>query len=232
MKKNKNKKTKNNKKDNKYIRIIKQSLICLVIAIIIYMTLGVIVNYITNSKIILKENTKSIFTSSDLTVKNLSYNNLESVAITEFGVPKKIEKFKHNKDKYKKYIYDGMSLTFKDNNGMYILMKATITSSKYLTSRDIRVGDNINDVINKYSIENTNSNYLYGVYNEDDFTKKSVYENIYYGKKSNSLVYYLYAEAPFKKGYASWKDDIAQISYEVKFGKVKKIEWMFGPVDD
>lgn len=209
-----------------------QIILCLVIAFIVYGIIALIANYKDYTSVKLNKNTNSIFTITDLSVRNLVYGDLEDVAITDFGKPNSIEKFKDGKYSYKTYYYTGLSLTFKKVNGSYILMKTIISSENYIATRSIRVNDKISDVMNKFLVENTTGDYLYGNYKESALSSKSVNENIYYGKRESKFVYYLYMDTPYKQNYATWKDDIAQITFKVKHGKVQKIEWMYGPVSE
>lgn len=208
-----------------------QVIICILIAAIIYGVIVLINSYRNYVKIDLKANTNSIFTLSDISVSNLVYGDLEDTAVTIFGKPTKIETFKDGKQKYKTYYYDGLELTFKEQNKSYVFMKAIITSDSYMATRDIRVGDRINDVMNKFFIENTKSEYLYGNHNENDLDGKSVKENVFFGHRTKKLVYYLYTDAPYKKTYASLSDEIAQITFKVSLGKVKRIELLYGPLE-
>lgn len=216
---------------NKKNKII-QLLICFVIALVIYGIIVLVKNYKDYTNIELNTNNNSIFTVTDLTVRNAVYGDLEDVIVTEFGNPKRIEKFKDNKQNYKTYYYDGLELTFKENNNVYTLMKAVVTSEEYLVSRNIKVGNQINEVMNKFLVEKKTGTYLYGNYKENTLNSKKINENIFYGKRDKNLVYYLYMDVPYKNGYATWSDDIAQLTFKVKYGKVKQIEWMYGPVVD
>lgn len=227
-----NKKKKNIVEDftSNKMNLITQIIICLIIALVIYGVLAFITDYRNNNNIKTSVNNEAMFSMSDLTVRNSIFGDLENVVISEFGNPKKIEKFKDGKVSYKTYKYNGLELTFRDYDGTYKLMKAKITNSDYLVSRNIRVGDSINETINKFSITKTSGDYLYGNFTDEAFVSKAVEENIYFGKKENDIVYYIYAMAPYLKGYATWEDNIAQLTFEVKFGKIKKIEWMYGPV--
>ena len=218
----------NSNKKNKIIQL----LICFVIALVIYGVIVLVKNYKDYTSVELNTNNNSIFTVTDLTVRNAVYGDLEDVAVTEFGNPKKIEKFKDNKQNYKTYYYDGLELTFKENNDVYILMKVVVTSEDYLVSRNIKVGNQINEVMNKFLVEKKTGTYLYGNYKENALNSKKVNENIFYGKRDKNIVYYLYMDVPYKKGYVTWNDDIAQLTFKVKSGKVKQIEWMYGPVVD
>lgn len=209
-----------------------QVLICFVIALIIYGVIVLVKNYKDYTNVELNINNNSIFTVTDLSVRNVVYGDLEEVVITEFGNPTKIEKFKDDNYSYKTYYYDGLEFTFKEKKGIYTLMKAVITSDDYLVARNIKVNDQINEVMNKFFVDKKTGEYLYGNHTEKDLTSKKVNENIFYGKRDNNLVYYLYMDIPYKNNYATWEDDIAQLTFEVKRGKVKKIEWMYGPVVD
>ena len=140
----------NSNKKNKIIQL----LICFVIALVIYGVIVLVKNYKDYTSVELNTNNNSIFTVTDLTVRNAVYGDLEDVAITEFGNPKKIEKFKDNKQNFKTYYYDGLELTFKENNDVYTLMKVVVTSEDYLVSRNIKVGNQINEVMNKFLVEN------------------------------------------------------------------------------
>lgn len=208
-----------------------QVIFCLLIAFIIYGIIVLIVDYKDFVKINLKQNTNSIFSLTDISVSNLVYGDIEEVAVTTFGKPDKIETFKDGKQKYKTYFYDGLELTFKKQNDSYLFMKAIVTSDKYYVSRTIKVGDRINDVMNKFFVEDTKGEYMYGNYTENELDGKSVKENVFFGHRTKNLVYYIHMDTPYKNGYASLKDDIAQLTMKVSLGKVKRIELMYGPLE-
>lgn len=213
-------------KNNKLIQL----LICFFLALIIYGGIVFYTNYKDYIKVDLKPNTNSIFTLTDISVSNLVYGDLESTAVTIFGKPNKIEKFKDKKQSYKTYYYDGLELTFKKQNSSYVFMKAIVSSDKYMVSRNIKVGNRINDVMNKFFVENAKSEYIYGNYKEDDLNGKTANENVFFGHRTKNLVYYIYMDMPYKKGFASLSDDIAQLTFKVSFGKVKRIELIYGPL--
>lgn len=214
----------NNIFKNKFFQII----ICLVIAIIIYLILIIITNSNNFKNKTLNANTNSIFTINDLSINNSKYKDILNSVVTEFGTPNKVEEFKDNKINYKTYYYDGLELTFKEEQEEFILMKVKLTSKDYTISRNIKIGDNINNVMNKFLIINEKGSYLYGNYTENNINGKKVKENIYYGKREKNIVYYLYMEEPYKKEYASYNDDIVTLTFKVSYNKVKEIEWIYG----
>lgn len=226
MKKNK-KKLKNKLLDNKLIQVF----LCFLIAIFIYIIIILINGYKEYININLKNNTNPIFTISDISVSNLRYGDIESTAKTIFGNPNKIESFKDKDRYYKTYYYDGLKLTFKKHNNSYSFMKAIVTSEDYLISRGIRVGDKINDVMNKFFVENVSGDYMYGNYKEKDIDGKTTKDNIYFARRTKNLVYYIYSNSPYDNEFVSLKDDIAQLTIKYSFGKVKKIELMYGPLE-
>ena len=85
--------------------------------------------------------------------------------------------------------------------------------------------------MNKFLIINTKGSYLYGNYTENDINGKKVKENVYFGKRDKNIVYYLYMDAPYNNGFASYKDDIATLTFKVSANKIKEIEWMYGNLD-
>ena len=118
-------------KKNRIIQVLK----CLVIAIIIYLVLVIVTSSNSFKNKTLNSNTNSMFTITDLTINNSKYKDILNSVITEFGLPLKIEEFNDNDVKYKAYTYDGLELTFKEENSQYILMKAKVSSDKYHISK-------------------------------------------------------------------------------------------------
>lgn len=208
-----------------------QFFFCLLIALFLYFIIALIYGYKDFVKINLKTNTSSIFSLTDLSVSDLNYGDIEDSARTIFGNPNKIETFKDGNIKYKTYYYDGLELTFKKTNNSYIFMKAIITSDKYYITRNIKVGDRINDVMNKFYVKDSKGEYMYGNYNENDLNGKKVTDTLFFAHRKKNLVYYIYADKPYKNKYASLKDDIAQLTFKVSFGKVSKIDIMYGPLE-
>ena len=192
-----NKKNTNSIWNNKFLQLV----ICLLIAVIIYFILVIITNSNSFQGKSLNSNTNAMFSMSDLSIKNAVYGDLISTVETEFGKPRKIDTFKENKNNYKVYYYDGAQLTFKEVGGSYILMKVKVTSKGYLVSRDIQIGDNVNDVMNKYLIIDTKGEYLYGNHKEDEINGKKVKDNVYFGKREKNLVYYLYMDSPYASNH-------------------------------
>ncbi len=222
---------KKNKKENKNRNNLIMILTCFVIAVLIYvvMILTTSTNNFKNKT--LQTNTNSMFTMTDLTINNSSYGDLINAVETEFGMPLKIETFNDDKTDYKTYYYDGLKLTFKNENNSYILMRVNVTKAGYKVARNLEVDQNILDVLDKFLIINDKGSYLYGNYKEKDLRTKKVKENMYFAKREKNMVYYLYMDAPYVNGYASLSDDIATLTITVSMNKVKEIEWMFAPLD-
>jgi hypothetical protein len=138
---------KNEKKETKITK--QRKIFALVVGLIVTISLLLILSGLFGNflKVKLKTNKKEIFNISDLTVDDLKFGSTENEIVKKYGEPNKKEETIKNNYQYKIYHYKGLTLTLKEFYNNYILVKAEITSSKYKTSRNIRVGSKILNAI-------------------------------------------------------------------------------------
>lgn len=158
-----------------------------------------------------------------MTVDDIKYSDTEKDIIKKLGKPKKEDKIKQDIYKYKILHYNGLTLTLKENYNDYMLVKAEIESKKYKTSRDIKVGDSILNVMKKYKVQNERGTYIYGNYSTDALSDSEIKENIYFGVRSAKEVVYVNRDAKVDNN----RSNIARLNISYKYGKVKKITWSY-----
>ena len=208
-----NKKT----KDKKIFTIASIIIVVLLILIIISRNFGTF-NYVKVSK-----NNNNIFSVTDLTLNNLKFSDNEKTVQKELGKPIKEKKTTKGIYKYKIYYYDGLKLTLKENYSDYILVGCEITSSKYTTSRNIRVNNKILKVIRKYKVDNSLGTYLYGNYTVAALDNDDIKDNVFMGLRSAKEVVYINKDAKVNNANAN----IARLHISYSHGKVKKIIWSY-----
>lgn len=213
---------KKNKKNNyqNAEKIVIVSFILLLLIVLIFISR----NFRNFSNITLMKNKKDIFTIKDLSVNNVKYFDDEEDIVKEFGKPIKVSKKSDNYGNYKIYKYKGLELTMLEYGNTYILSEAKVTSRKYKTSRNIRVGNSITKVFNKYKVKYAKSDYMYGNYQKDALDSKMVKKDIYYGYRDKTKVEYIVRDEIANENV---KVPIAKITYEYKHGKVKSITWSY-----
>ena len=214
---------KNEKKETKMTK--QRKIFTLVVGLIVMISLLLIISGLFGNflKVKLKTNKKEIFNISDLTVDNLKFGSTESEIIKEYGEPNKKEETVKNNYQYKIYEYKGLTLILKEHYNAYILVKAEITSSKYKTSRKVKVGDKILNAINKYNVSIRQGNYIYKNYNYDALNSKAVKDDVFLGIRNDNEVRYY-------NRYAYVEDapnTVAVLSFKYKFGKIKSIVWSY-----
>lgn len=214
MKKNKSKISKKNLK--------------IILSIIVLVFLIFLILYVRNfrnfGEIKLSTNKKDIFTISDLKINDLKYSSTEKEVIKSLGKAKKSISYSENGFNYKKLEYKDLNVILREYYDDYILVGIDTTSSKYKTARGLKVGSNINRVMNKYKIENKTGSYMYGNYTYDEMFEKD--GNVYMGIRTNSNIAY------YNKDAKSTTDtfpmnSILKIMYEYKNGTVTKISWSY-----
>lgn len=215
-----NKKVKKSNNKNNTIKIV-------IVAFILLFLIGLIVyarNFRNFSNISLRENNKEIFKVTDLVVGDVKYLDNEETITKKLGKPEK-SYLKVNKGYlYKIYKYDGLKLTLKENYDDYVLVGADVTSRKYKTSRKLKVGSKITKVLKRYRVDNKKGTYMYGKYSRSALNDYAVTKDIYLGYREKDVVEYINRDAIVDK-----KDPvmISRIKYSYKYGKVKKISWLY-----
>lgn len=213
----------NKKKTNKNKNTIK----ILVVAFILIFLIGLIVyarNFRNFSKIALRENNKEILKVTDLVVGDVKYLDKEKTIVKKLGKPKKSYLEVSKGYLYKIYKYDGLKLTLKENYDDYVLVGADITSRKYKTTRNIKVGNKITKVLKRYRVDNKKGTYMYGKYSRSALNDHAVTKEIYLGYREKDVVEYINRDAIVDKTDPVMK---LNIKYEYKYGKVKKISWRY-----
>lgn len=212
-----NKKEEVLEKQKKLLKIISIIIVVLIILLVLSRNFG------SFNLVRLKENEKTIFSISDLIVDDIKYMDSEKEVIKKLGKPKKEEIKDDDIYTYKLFYYDGLIVKLKENYDDYIVVKVEISKRKYKSSRNIKIGDNILDVMNKYKVENKNGTYIYGNYSTDALNSSEIKENIYLGVRSKNEVVYINKDAKLDNE----KSNIARLNISYRFGKVKKITWSY-----
>ena len=203
----------------------KQIIFLSVVGIIVVISLLLILSGLFGNfeNVRLSKNNKEIFTIEDLKVNNLKFLSTSEEVEKELGTPKKVKKVTKNNYEYKEYYYSGLKLTLKENYEEYVLVGAEITSSKYKTGRNIKVGSNILSAIKKYKIEYSEGNYIYKNYTIDALNDNLVKDNAYFSYRNTKEVRY-YNKDAVVDGYPT---NVAELKLEYRLGKVKKITWTY-----
>lgn len=195
-----------------------------VILLGIFAILMVITNNVKDyRKITLKTNKNTIFSISDLVIKDIEYSAKEKEVIKKLGKPKKERKYIKGNYKYKELEYKGIKITLRENYKEYMLVGAEITKRNYKTSRNIKVGENIEKVIKKYKVDNSKGIYMYGNYSANALKEKEIKSIIYLGVRGKKEVTYVYRDAVIDE----LPTNVARLTYSYKNGKVKKITWLY-----
>jgi hypothetical protein len=130
----------------------KQILFLVIVGVIVILSLLLLISGIFGNfrDVNLKKNNNEIFTIKDLTVNNLKFLSTSEEIEKELGKPRKKQELTKNNYRYIEYYYSGLKLTLKENYSDYVLVGAEITSGKYKTSRNIKVGNKVLKVINRF----------------------------------------------------------------------------------
>lgn len=223
MKKNEKKVTKKKKEVKDKSSYIKIALV----SVILIFLIGLIVyarNFRNFSNIYLRTNNKDIFNVKDLVIGDIKYLDNEQTIVNKMGKPKKESTIVNKGYVYKIYKYDGLKLTLKENYSDYVLVGAETTSRKYATARKIRVGNKITKVLKKYRVDNKKGTYMYGKYSRSALNDLAVTKDIYLGYREKDVVEYINRDAVTDKKLPVMKSNI---KYEYKYGKIKKISWLY-----
>ena len=198
-----------------------------VISVIVAVVFGILIilfgNYKDYTEVRLRKNNNAIFSISDLIVDDLKYGDMENDIKKKIGKPKKEKKIKKDIYEYKKLYYDGMTLTLRENYDDFMLIKAEVTGKKYNVSRDIKVGNNVKKVMNKYNVETEVGTYIYGNYSIDALDESEITENIYQGIRDKKNIIYINRDAKID----GEKVNVAKLVINYKKGRVNKITWSY-----
>ena len=203
----------------------KQLLLLSVVGLVVIISLLLVISGLFGNfeNVKLSKNNKEIFTIKDLKVNNLQFLSTSNEVVKELGEPKSTKSFSKNNFKYIEYYYSGLKLTLKENYGDYVLVGAEITSSKYKIGRNIKVGNKVLKVINKYKVEFSNGNYIYKNYNIDALNDNLVKDNAYFGYRNKNEIRYYNKDAVVEGN----PTNIAELKYSYRFGRINKITWSY-----
>ena len=171
----------------------------------------------------LKENNKEIFTIKDLTVNNLKFLSTSEEVVKELGNPKETKDITKNNYKYKEYYYSGLKLTLKENYDDYVLVGAEISSGRYKTGRNVKVGNRVLSVINKYKVEESTGNYIYKNYTIDALNDNLVKDNAYFSYRNSKEIRYYNKDAVIEGN----PTNVAELKLSYRFGRINKITWSY-----
>ena len=198
-----------------------------VISVIVAVVFGILIilfgNYKDYTEVRLRKNNNAIFSIIDLIVDDLKYGDMENDIKKKIGKPKKEKKIKKDIYEYKKLHYNGMTLTLRENYDDFMLVKAEVTGKKYNVSRDIKVGNNVKKVMNKYNVETEVGTYIYGNYSIDALDESEITENIYQGIRDKKNIIYINRDAKID----GEKVNVAKLVINYKKGRVNKITWSY-----
>lgn len=207
------------KLDKKQIIFLSVVGIIVIISILLILS-GLFGNY---ENVKLKKNNNEIFTISDLKVNNLEFLSSKEEIEKELGKPKRVKELTKNNYKYIEYYYSGLKLTLKENYNDYALVGAEITSRKYKIGRNIKVGNKVIKVINKYKVEEETGNYIYKNYTIDALNDHLIKDNAYFGYRNNNEIRYYNKDAVIEGS----PTNIAELKFNYRFGKISKITWSY-----
>ena len=207
------------KLDKKQIIFLSVVGIIVIISILLILS-GLFGNY---ENVKLKKNNNEIFTISDLKVNNLEFLSSKEEIEKELGKPRRVNELTKNNYKYIEYYYSGLKLTLKENYNDYALVGAEITSRKYKIGRNIKVGNKVIKVINKYKVEEETGNYIYKNYTIDALNDHLIKDNAYFGYRNNNEIRYYNKDAVIEGS----PTNIAELKFNYRFGKISKITWSY-----
>lgn len=203
----------------------KQKVFLLVVGIIVIISLLLIISGLFGNyeNVKLKKNSNDIFTIKDLTVNNLKFLSTSKEIEKELGKPRNTKEITKNNYKYKEYYYSGLKLTLKENYEDYVLVGAEISSSRYKTSRNIKIGNKVLNVIDKYNVEKETGNHIYGNYTLDALNDNLVKDNAYFGYRNGKEIRYYNKDAVVE----GEPTNVAELKFNYRFGRINKITWSY-----
>lgn len=203
----------------------KQILFLVIVGVIVILSLLLLISGIFGNfrDVKLKKNDNEIFTIKDLTVNNLKFLSTSEEIEKELGKPRKKQELTKNNYRYIEYYYSGLKLTLKENYSDYVLVGAEITSGKYKTSRNIKVGNKVLKVINKYKVELPEGNYIYKNYTIESLNNNLVKDNAYFSYRTSKEIRY-YNKDAVTEGNPT---NVAELRFNYRFGRINKITWSY-----
>jgi len=203
----------------------KQILFLVIVGVIVILSLLLLISGIFGNfrDVKLKKNNNEIFTIKDLTVNNLKFLSTSEEIEKELGKPRKKQELTKNNYRYIEYYYSGLKLTLKENYSDYVLVGAEITSGKYKTSRNIKVGNKVLKVINKYKVELPEGNYIYKNYTIESLNNNLVKDNAYFSYRTSKEIRY-YNKDTVTEGNPT---NVAELRFNYRFGRINKITWSY-----
>lgn len=203
----------------------KQILFLVIVGVIVILSLLLLISGIFGNfrDVKLKKNNNEIFTIKDLTVNNLKFLSTSEEIEKELGKPRKKQELTKNNYRYIEYYYSGLKLTLKENYSDYVLVGAEITSGKYKTSRNIKVGNKVLKVINKYKVELPEGNYIYKNYTIESLNNNLVKDNAYFSYRTSKEIRY-YNKDAVTEGNPT---NVAELRFNYRFGRINKITWSY-----
>lgn len=206
-----------------------------------------------------EESSADIFTYKDLKIGNVTYLMTESQVRAIFGKPS--EETEVNGKKV--YSYNEMSIGFQklndnnkpDWNGTYKVVQAASIGNEDVFSRDLRVGNSIEDILKYYYRDVDYQDHLYtsedktvecgkflygdstiSELNTADKTDTFAYGLINYKGYSSMEtaesynVEFTYFDGKYKGDKATIYDDYATLDFEIdNNGKITAISWVYNP---
>ena len=212
-----NKKMLNNKRNRIVLALIVGFLVLLLLLIL------VIKSFKNYGQIKISTNQEAIFSHEDLVVNDLKFGSTEEEVKKELGEPKSKKEEVKGIYQYRIYEYSGLTLTLKENYEKYLLVKAEITSVDYKATRNIKVGNKITSVFEKFRVDNEEGAYIYGNYTKKALTNKEVKGNIYFGLRTNENVLLVNRDSEVE----NIPTNIAKMNIEYDHGVIKKITWSY-----
>ncbi len=207
----------------------------------------------------LEESHEDIFTYNDLKVGNVTYLMTEAQVKSILGKP--TEETENNNEKI--YSYNELSIGFEkldddnreDANGTYKVTRAASIKTNDIFSRNMKVGDSVDDIIKSYYRDQNYQNhlyvsedktltygkFLYGEFTTNELEKINTKDPIAYGLINyngyNSIeiaesynVEFTYFDGKYKGSQATIDDDFATLNFEIdNNGKITGISWFYYP---
>lgn len=203
------------------------------------------------------------FSYSDLTVGKVTYLMTEEEVVKILGEP--VTSYDTNEKntaedvmKEKVYSYNELTLIFSEIKGKYVLTAAASVGENDVFSRDIKVGDSVDKILEKYYRDSDcmNNTYysedktaaigkmLYGNFTLDALENVKVKDKVEYGvihfngytsleAAESYIVEFTYFEPPYQKEIASVTDDFAQIAFDIdNKGTITAVRWYYYPEEE
>jgi hypothetical protein len=195
------------------------------------------------------------FSMEDLVVNNLYMGMTEAQVKKAFGEPADYYDSKNQDIEERVYSYNELTLIFMPVGGEYKLCAAASVSETDVFARGIKIGDSKDKIFELfYRDENfMNQNlmtpdngtiigkYLYGSFTVENLETIHIKDKIEYGiinyngyesleTAQSYIIEFAYFEPPYIETEASYKDDYAQIAFDIdEEGLISGIRWYYYP---